>query len=343
MRIVTMNPVRTLVVTLVGLSSLAGGCTRDDPFGPLPGGLATVGVQAFLEYDGNPGFGGGDDPAPGLRFEVVLPGSSTAVATGVADATGQIVLEKIPIGTYDLRVDPAYLGDTLVVTQIDTTRVTLAPDMVFPIQVGVTPPTRSVSEARSLPEGRRVWITGMALNSRPSSVDGALHVLQEGDGAMRVVFPSAVPGAPGDSLRTLGSTVGSGSSRYLAGGWVAVLAQDVRPILPLQVSLDEARSAGGGAHDAKLVVVRTGVVSDTATVPFVGVHVTIADGPTTLTMLLRQQNGFGGAPPLGAPVNSVVGLLVPDPASPSTWRLVPRGQGDVSLGAPPPSPRAPGR
>lgn len=319
------------------LTVVLSACSKDEPFGPLPVGEAQVGVTAYFDLDGAPGFGGADQPAPGLRFEVVLPGSGTAVASGAADAMGQIALTEIPVGTYDFRVDPAYLGDSLFVSQIDTTRLTLVPGDVVSLQVGVTAPTLSMSEARSAPEGRRVWVRGLALNSRFSSIDGALHVRESTGEAMRVVFPSAVVGSPGDSVRVLGVTTGTGSRRFLTGGFVSVVANDVRPIVPLDVSLADANTAGGGALDARLVVVRTGTVTDAVTMPFVGQRVTVSDGTTDLTVMLLSQNGFDTPPQIGAPVQSLAGVLVPVAGS-SVWQLVPRGFGDARFDPVPPVP-----
>jgi hypothetical protein len=323
-------------LVLLGLVALAA-CDREPSFSIGPDGIATVNVQAYLEYDGQRGFGGFDQPAEGLRFELVLPGSGTAVASGVADEDGVIQLEQIRTGTYDLRVDPDYLGDTLVMANIDTTRVTLSPSDVVTVQVGVTPPTRTMAEARTLPEGRRVWITGMALNSRGTSIDRAVHVLEEGFGAMRVVFPAATGGAPGDSVRVLGRTVGTGSRRYLSDGLLRVVASAVRLIRPLEVSVAEARTAGGGALDARLVIIQGGTVTDTVTIPFVGLRLTVGGAANGVHVLLPQQNGFGSpniAP--GRPVVSITGLLVPEDAPAQTWQIVPRGGGDVEFGPPPP-------
>lgn len=324
---------RTLV--LLGLVPAVAACDRDQPFGPATTAEASITVGAFYDYDGQPGPSGNDQAAPGLRFQVTLPGSGTAVAEGVTDTTGVLTLDRIPVGTYDLRVDPAFLGDSLVLSQIDTTRVTLAPNDALAIAVGVTPPSATIAEARGLPQGRRVWVEGLALNARGESVDRAIHLLAGDGSAIRVTFPAAVPGSAGDSLRVLGRTSGTGDGRFLTDGRVIVLADQVRAVLPLEVTAARARTADGGALDARFVVVQDATVTEVATVPFAGTLLTIDDGTGSFRALLLTQNGFGQAVVPGTPVLGIAGLLVPDPDAGGTWRLVPRGGGDVEFGQPP--------
>ena len=325
------------VAVVLGLLASVTACDREPEFGLAPEGEAAVRTQAYYEYDGAPGQGGRDAVAPGLRFEVLLPGSERVVASGAAASNGLVLLGDIPVGTYDLRVDPGYLADTLMVTGLDTTRVTLSVGDTVTIRAGVTPLTQSIADVRTLPEGRRVWIQGMALNSRASSVDGAVHVREAGVGALRVLFPAATGGAPGDSVRVLGLTQGIGSRRVLTDGLLTTLASSVRPVLPMEVDLETARTAGNGDLDADLVIVRGGTVTDVVSVPFVGFLLTVEDAGESVDVLLPLQNGFGGAAVQpGMPVVSITGLLVPDPEPSSTWRIVPRNGGDVQFGPAPP-------
>lgn len=326
---------RARALVLLGLATAIAACDRDQPFGPVPTSEASITVGAFYDYDGQPGPTGTDQAAPGLRFQVTLPGSGTAVAEAVTDTTGVVTLDRIPVGTYDLRVDPAFLGDSLVLSEIDTTRVTLAPNDVLTVAVGVTPPSATIAEARGLPEGRRVWVEGLALNARGESVDRAIHLLAGDGSAIRVTFPAAVPGTAGDSLRVLGRTSGAGDGRFLTDGRVIVLADQVRAVLPLEVTAAQARTADDGVLDARFVVVQNATVTDTATVPFAGTLLTIDDGDATFRALLPTQNGFGQTVVPGTPVIGIAGLLVPDPDVGGTWRMVPRGGGDVEFGQPP--------
>ncbi len=326
---------RTPTLVLLGSIAALTACDRDQPFGPVPTSEASITVGAFYDYDGQPGPTGNDQAASGLRFQVTLPGSGTAVVEGVTDSTGIVTLDQIPVGTYDLRVDPAFLGDSLVLSEIDTTRVTLAPNDALGIAVGVTPPDASIAEARGLPEGRRVWVEGLALNARGDSGDRAIHLLAGDGSAVRVTFPAAVAGTAGDSLRVLGRTSGTGAARFLVDGRVIVLANQVRAVLPLEVTAAEARTADGGALDARFVVVQNATVTDAATIPFSGTLLTIDDGTESFRALLLTQNGFGQTIVPGTPVVGIAGLLVPDPDVSGTWRMVPRGGGDVEFGQAP--------
>jgi hypothetical protein len=176
----------------------------------------------------------------------------------------------------------------------------------------------------------------MALNSRPASLDGAVHVLEDGASALRVNLPSASGGSQGDSVRALGITAGTGNGRYLVEGRINVLAQAVRTIFPLELEIGEARTAGGGQHAARLVVIRGGQVAGTTAIPFIGLRVSVQSGAAMINVLLPQQNGFGTPVlPTGTPVISVTGLLVQDPDVPGAWRIVPRGAGEVAFGPPP--------
>lgn len=324
---------RSLPVAALSVLLLAG-CDRDAPFGPLPPGEASVGVQAYYEYDHQSGFGGADVEAAGLRFQLVLPGSETPVVEGVADAMGIIALERVPVGTYDLRVAPSFLADTLVLADIDTTRITLVPDGAVTLSVGVTPPTRTLAEARSLPAGRRVWVEGIALNDRSASIDQSVHLLAGDSMALRASLPTSPGGSEGDSVKVLGRTTSEGSTRYLADGFLVVLADALRPVVPLDIEAAEVADAGGGVLDARLVVVRNAVVADTATVPSVGRRITVQDGDDTFVAILRSQNGFDGPVVPGMPVDALAGLLVPDTATPGAWVLVPRSRGDALFGQP---------
>ena len=315
---------------------VAGACEDAPEFGVGLQGRGTILLQAFYDYDGQQGASGADAAAPGLRFEVLLPGSNTAVASAVTNQSGLAELALIPTGSYALRVDPDYLADTLQLAWIDTTAVTFTPWDSVTVRVGVTPPTRSIADARTLPEGQRVWVEGMVLVSRGNSIDGSVHVRATGGGALRARFLAATGGAPGDSARILGVTVGQGARRDLDNALLSVLASAVRPILPVVVSVADARGAQAGALDADLVVIQEGVVTDVATIPFVGQEVTVSAGGASLEVVFLQQNGLGGAMVVpGTPVVSMTGVLVPDPNDLGRWQLVPRGQGDVQLGTPP--------
>lgn len=324
-------------IASLGLLILLAACNRDEPFGPGLDAVSSLSVQVFFEYDDNPGFGGGDAPAVGAPVQVLTRGEGTPVVEGSADAQGVIDFPAIPVGTYEIRVDPAFLADSLVVASTDSTTVTFEPNQPRTFRVGLTPPTMSVAEVRALPLGRRVWVGGLALNRRSSSLDGAIHVLEGDSSALRVDLPSASGGSQGDSIRALGTTAGTGSGRHLVNGRINVLAQDVRAVLPLELSIGEARTAGGGRHAARLVAIRSGQVADTMTVPFVGLRVSVQDGTETINLLLATQNGFGtpNLPP-GTPLVTATGLLVQDPDVSGVWRIVPLGSGAVSFGPPPP-------
>lgn len=320
--------------------TLAGCQDTDAPFGPLPPGLAEVVVQGYYEYDLQAGFGGADQRAEGLRFQLVLPGSGTPVAEGVGDELGVVLMEKVPVGTYDLRVDPGYLADSLVVTDIDTTRVTLVPGSRETLSAGVTPVSGTLAEAREMPVGRRLWFDGVALNRRGSTPDQSVHVLGSDGAAVRVVLPAASSVSEGDSVRVLGRAVESGADRHLVDGVAIVVAAAEWPPVPVEVEVGEVSGARGGALDAQLVVVRDAVVTDTLTVPFVGRLITItgadADGAEAdFVALLRIQNGYQTAPIPGTPVLSLTGLLTPDPNAPGRWLLVPRSRNDDLFGQPP--------
>lgn len=310
-------------------------CDREAPFGPLPSGEASIAVQAYYEYDRVAGFGGADQVAEGLRFQLVLPGSGTPVVEGEADPLGVVLFERVPVGTYDLQVDPDFLADSLVVTEIDTTRVTVVPDDGLTFSVGVTPISGTVAEARAMPAGRRLWVQGIALNGRGASVDQSIHVLGSDSTAVRINLPTASSGSEGDSVRVLGRAVSSGATRYLADGLVTLVSEAQRPVVPREVEVAEVSDAAGGTLDALLVVARDAVVADTATVPFVGRRVTIRADDEEFVALLLNQNGFDGEIVPGTPVVALAGLLVPDSVVAGSWMLVPRGRNDALFGQPP--------
>lgn len=289
---------------------------------------------AFLDNNGNDVVDSSDTPLKGLRVLLTAGRSGAVVREVTTESNGSFVMLDIPVGAYELTLDAATLGDSLLpsggagedvnIQRGDTTRV----------DFGVSYPVLTVEEVRDYPPGQRVFTSGIAVNPRLSFGDGMVHL--QGDSAyLRSTNVARANISIGDSVRFLGRTAVNAGQPILDDVTPFVLVNGAAVPIPLEVATGEAALARGGSIDAALVRVRRGEISDTATVNG-NFRFKVNDGTGPIEVYLRsflQLQTASIRPDTIVYAPQITGLLVPmdDGAGSIRWRILPRGGSDVLL------------
>ncbi len=321
-----MGTSRTLVLFLAVGSALLAGCFGSAENRVL--GVESSGtVVGYVYFDAN----GSREPDPsdaplaeaGLRL--VAAGTRDTIARAASAGDGFFRLPRVPVGSYELVVDPGTVDDSLQVVGIDNPNFTLTPDDSVYVEVAVSFPKVTVAEARSLAPGSRVFVEGVALNAWETFGDLTVHIADL-SGAMRSTRVRPATIIPGDGVRFQG-LIG------LADGQPTL--EDVTPFVVGVVGLPPAQrlttaaaaSAADGILDAALVNVASTTIVSTASVAG-DLLLTVNDGSGPLIVLLDKDVLFTDLSPFvpGAVIDAR-GLLVPDGSG--RWRLKPRGDDDL--------------
>jgi len=218
-------------------------------------------------------------------------------------------------------------GDSISVVRLDTAAVDLVPEDTVEVQVTVSFPLVSITEARALPLGSKVFIEGVALNFRDVFADTILH-LRDTAVAIRITNTQGPLVTAGDSARVLGTVTARDGQPVLDRGQVTILAIVGAPA-PERVTTVQAAAADGGRLDAGLVRVVDATVADTATVS--GDFIATVDDGSGPVLVVFDQDAAGLNPTAFVPgaVIDATGLLVPDGVG--VWRLKPRTVADLSV------------
>lgn len=297
------------------LAALLAACSNaGDGLGFGPRGTGDVQVLVFLDRDGSGGSSSLDTVVSGVRVGLLVAGTGDTVASGISDSQGLIQLTAVPAGDYRLAVDSATVGDTIGVQ--DTGPVLqVRPGSTLPGLVRLGYPAASVTEARQLPVGSVVMVSGVILADPGTFSDTTAHLAGVSSairltGAVAVNFPTA----PGDSVRVVGTTAARDGQPVLDQARIYVYSIQGGPPAPQPVTTVEASSAGGGALDAGLVRVTGAIISDTSTIA-AGFQVTVDDGSGSLEVVVDPR------------VTSSTGVFVPGKTLAATGVLVPQGTG----------------
>lgn len=281
----------------------------------------------YLDLDGDRSPGGPDVALPGVGVRLVISGTIDTVGRATSDANGAFVFGAVAVGRYTVVVpDAAVFGDSLQVVRIDTSAVTLDANDSSQVQVAASFPAYTVAETRQLPVGDKVFVEGLALNSRPTFGDTTVH-LRDTTGAIRLTRAAGPIVAAGDSLRFLG-VVGARDGQPVLDGAQATIIQIVGLPVPVRVTTAVAATADSGRIDADLVRVVDATVSDTTTVN--GDYVaTVDDGSGAVLVVFDQDAGLTQSPYVPGVVIDAAGVLVPDGLG--RWVIKPRANADVVL------------
>lgn len=295
-----------------------------------------VRVLAYLDENGDGRRSEIDSPLAGLPVLVRFWNSLGPVDGGVTDENGELTLVRIGVGT--MRLDPAagFTGDTLLVVDQADNPFTVRPDTTVVLSVGLGFPSVPLDQVATLPAGRRVFTSGIALNSRENFGDGEVH-LRLGPTALRATRVDRVGVSPGDSVRLVGRTRLVEGRMTLDSARIFVLSGSVVLVQPQDVSTAEAASALGGTRESALVRVQEALITAARTQGGNRI-LTLDDGSGAVEMVVRDYLQIDGA--LLIPGTTVVrgtGLLRPTPGGGgATWQLFPRGPSDLALRAEPP-------
>ncbi|HEX6559499.1 MAG TPA: hypothetical protein VF021_08550 [Longimicrobiales bacterium] len=314
----------------MALPLLSGGCSdtsKDSALGIDATG-SVLGV-AFLDRNGNglldlPA----DGPFPGVAVEVVPRAGGSAVARGISNAVGGFALRDVPVGDYQVRVDPATLPDSVQLVKIDSLQVRVVAADSVPVVVMLSYPALSVAAARALPAGRRVFVEGVTLNAWVTFGDSTLHVA-DSTGAIRATRVLSGAVATGTRVRVLGTTELRDGQPTITDVTVVQLGSGQVPP-PLQLSTGRALSADSGKADAALARV--------VAVPIVGTQVNAAgdfvvstnDGGGLLDVVLDRNSGISSTGIVPGALLTATGVLVPAGTA-GAWQLKPRTTSDLSV------------
>jgi hypothetical protein len=250
----------------------------------------------------------------------------------VDDGSGQLIVGLSPAATFNLG---AYLlpgaeisAAGVLVPRGDGTwklKPRVQPDLA------VSVPVISVAEARQLPVGTRVFVDGIALNSRETFGDTTVHVADT-SAAIRAVRVARATILPGDSVRVAGVTGQRSGQPVINQATVFVLAiAEVPP--PIVITTAGIGTAQGGTLDANLVRIVNAEVIDTVTQNDGTLdeyyQLTVDDGSGTGAVRVEVETAISTATLVPTARIDVTGLLVPDGAG--GWLLKPRFAADVTV------------
>lgn len=306
---------RLSLPALLLAAALAAGCESGNVLE-----VETTGVirgVVFLDRNGNGVGETGDRAFRNAEVRVVTPGSGTVVARATTDSTGFFRVADVPIGRYQVTVNPANLADT--VQMLPSPEVSVPPLDSVSVVVGVTYPKVTVEQARTLPLGRRVFVEGTVVGAYADTahLTGAARSiratrLQAGSGS---VNPSELPG---DSVRILGVTARNRGQPTLDDALLFQLNSRVIPP-PVQVTTGAAAGAAGGTLDAAQVQVRNVTVVDTFSVEGEW-FLRLDDGSGPVSFWLGPRINFTAGGFVPGSVVIATGVLVPNPGG-SGWRI----------------------
>lgn len=318
-------------VLLASTLFLLSGCIGDGENRVLS--IDAVGVVEGVVYfddNGNRNLDPTDPPLPGVGVRLLLRATGDTFALATSDENGLYSIGGVAVGTYDLVVAASTVGDTADVVEIDPPQLTVVRDDSVASSIAVSYPIITLEEARALPPGERVFVEGIALNARITFRDGTVHIAGDST-AIRGTRVQATEVIPGDSARFQGTTARFEGQPVLDDVRVFILSVGDPPD-PVRIGTVVAATADFGRLDAALVQVSNAEII-TADLPEVGDGVLIVDdGSGQLEVLLDMDapivdtNGLT----VGTFIDAV-GLLVPTPGAPGTWRLKPRSDLDITI------------
>lgn len=320
-----------LVTAAVGIA----GCTNaGSDLGLGLDARITVQVELYLDRDGSRTLTAPDTMFAGARVALIVRGTGDTLSASTSTTAGIAEFRSVPVGRYRVAVSPQSIGDSIRVQEItedEEIRVTAADSVdgiVALVRLGY--PEVSIREARTLPQGRRVFLRTYVLAGVQSFRDTTSHVA-DSSGQLRLTRVTLRGGLtgnnPGDSVSVLGVTSTRAGQQTLDQALLTRFGQQPVPV-PFAVSTGTAATAAGGTLDAALVQITGAIITDTATVaPDFRIRAT--DGTATLAVVL---DGTLSIPrTVFAPGRSmnVRGVLVPDGLG--AWSLKPRVPGDITL------------
>lgn len=324
-------PVQVGRLGLLGMAMLGlagcGNAGADLGFGSSSDGEVTAFV--YLDRDGSMAPNPLDTVLTGVGISLVALNGTDTVATGVTDTLGLVTFADVPLGSYRLEIDSAGLGDSILVQDLDHPIITLRSEVPLgngTFRVGY--PQYTISEARALPAGELVLVTGVQ-TAAPGFFSDSTAFIQDSAAAIRL--PGARDGGgittSGDSVRVVGTTGTDQGQPVLLDARVYVFIGGPTPA-PDTLATGVAARASGGLDDAAFVVVQGASLVDTSTVAG-SFRVRIDDGTGVVAVVF--DSAFTVDRSIFAPsaVVDAEGLLAP--VGGGVWVIRPRSVGAVTV------------
>jgi len=327
-----MNPILLRFIRPAALLLAVAACNNagsDLGLAPLPSNSITT--LAFLDRDGSHTPNAADTLFPGARVSLRPAGGGVAIQTVTTSILGIARFDGVPLGEYAITVDPASLGDSIVVAAIDSSHIKVEiTDTNTNALIRLSFPEVSIRQARLLPAGKRAFIRGVILAGVQSFRDTTSHIV-DSSGQIRMTRVSLRGGlignSPGDSVSVLGVASSRAGQPTIDLAVISRFGQRPAPI-PLPVATGTAATASGGTLDAGLVIITGALISDTATAA-PDFRVVGSDGTGPVTVLLDGLINFNRANFRPGRTMNVQGVLVPDGTG--AWVLKPRQVSDAQV------------
>lgn len=294
----------------------------------------TGSVEALLYMDNNlnstfnPQF---DSPVPLAKLILRRTGTRVGFIDNDTNDAGIVFFGLLGVGRYRIDLGPAVLGDSL--ERIDPNLEFTVPFRdTLTVPIGVRFKQTTVTEARGLPVGTKIWVLGVALNNPNAFGDSTVH-MTDGTSFIRMSTVRPAPIVPGDTIALLGTrNTLDGQPTFQIVTLPPPLIRAVGPApAPRTLTAPEAAAAVGGTLDAAFVKVFGATIVDTLTT-IDGKQLTVQDAAGTVRVLLSNPINFGNLNQYNPPRRlDVAGLLVPDDVNPGTWILKPRARADVVI------------
>jgi uncharacterized repeat protein (TIGR01451 family) len=288
--------------------------------------------QAYLDQNGTGVADGGDVPLRFVSVELLAQGTSTVVTQETTDTFGVFVMDAVPVGSYQIQLAAAVIGDSLNALGTGG-NLTVEVGDTTPFSLGASFPVMTLEQALAAAPGQRVFTSGIVLNPRQPNGDG-LVFFKGPSGYLRGTNVDRVTMQPGDSVRLLGRTALSQGRPALDAVTPIVLVSLAQFPIPVEVTPGGARTAGGGPLDAALVRIRDTEIKDTSTVAN-DLRFWAHAGGDSVEVVLRSY--LFSPMPVVRPdtimaISQATGLLAPfdDGSGNVRWRLLVRSASEIS-------------
>ena len=267
-----------------------------------------------------------------VRIAAQIVGTSTQpnqdLAVTVDDGSGQLVVlfdRNVGFNTSSL-VPGAILSARGVLVPTGTGTWRLMPRNAT--DFSAVYPTVTIANARTLPQGKIVYIYGIALTGAATFASPVVHVT-DGSAAIRVLqVLSGNPIFPGDSVRVLGTvTVNLGQPAINSSTAEVQLANVGVPPATI-LSTSAAARADGGTRDAALVRTSGTIKAVRTDSTVMETLLDIDDGSGIVVVRLDRGVGFTGTWNVND-LATVTGVL--SPAGDGTWVIKPRRIADLTV------------
>jgi len=288
----------------------------------------------YFDTNGNRTLDPDDEGAFLVGVRLLVGGTQDTASRALSDREGLFEMPSVPVGIYEVVVDPVTLPDSLQLVAIDPAEILASRDDTTTTTIALSFPKVTVEEARDLPPGERVFVDGVALNARETFGDRTVHIASGGWAIRSTNVGSAVIFV-GDSVRFLGTTSTRDGQPTLDD--VAPLILDITDAPPaIRLTTFLASTADSARFDAALAQIATATITDTATVSS-GFALSVDDGSGLLRVLLDSDIPFAADT---LPVDSLyipgvvidaTGLLVPISGDSTIWELKPRSNADLEI------------